>query len=164
MEVTVTKQDTQAIRMASSCVISLDASGGYCEMICETPAMEPLTHQRRHRINCEIVVCGNHKLRAGWRFCNVALLYYSTISEQRTILNTIRTGDRVRFEFYPDGHSNDYTRSAQLHADILRMHLFRKGTFVGMHVFDSAITPDNSARMCQGIILPMSNPQIAVMG
>lgn len=164
MENTITKQDMQSIKMASSCVISLDERGGYCEMICETPAAQPLTLERRHRINCEIVVHGNHKLRTGWRFCNVALLYHSAVTEQRTVLNAIRTGDRVRFEFYPDGHSNDYTKHAHLHADILRMHISRKGNFVGTYVFDSAITPNNSARMCQGIILPMSNPNISVMG
>jgi hypothetical protein len=76
--------------------------------------------------------------------------YHSQNTHESCIIKSLREGDEVTFEFYPDCHSNGYVAKAGLHADALFLRVTRgKNQF--RYELDQSICPDNSARMCRNV-------------
>lgn len=66
----------------------------------------------------------------------------------RTIASLLRPGDDITVAFVGDAASNGYVKDAHLHADVVRLHVTRKGAQRPL-VFevDTSICADNTARM-----------------
>lgn len=62
---------------------------------------------------------------------------------------TLRVGDSVRLEWFPDAHRNESLRDVGLHADVLYVHV-RRGKSWARYIAGTQVCPDNSARMCRG--------------
>jgi hypothetical protein len=65
--------------------------------------------------------------------------------------HTLRAGDSVRFEWYPDAHRNDVLRDVGYHADVLYVHI-RRGKTQARYIAATQVGPENSARMCREFV------------
>lgn len=63
--------------------------------------------------------------------------------------HTLRAGDQVRFNWYPDAHTNENLRGVGFHADVLYVDIIR-GKTSARYVAGTSVGPDDSARMCRG--------------
>lgn len=63
--------------------------------------------------------------------------------------HTLRAGDGVRFEWYPNAHSTENLKSVGYDADVLFVHI-RKGKMWAKYIAAVQTTPhDSLARMCR---------------
>lgn len=149
----LTKADINALKRADTIIVRLDATGGYCELVRRKPEDDPLAYEQRHRLACE--VAETYRYNAGdkrhdWRYFSATTLYKGEVYHAQALLALLREGDRVRFEFYPDAHRNGYVAQTNLHADMLRLIVWRKDKRFAEFEFDHSTCENNSARMCYG--------------
>lgn len=78
--------------------------------------------------------------------------YQSQRCDVSSIIATLKAGDEVKFRFYPDCHTNKYCEDAGLHGDALYLDVYRAGKHHATWQIDRTITPDNTARMCRGLV------------
>lgn len=122
----------------------------------EKSAKNPFEHREYHTIAAPVRGHYNYKTpEAQYRCVTSVTLYRSQHCAASSILATLRAGDEIALEFSPDGHSNDYVRTAGLHADVLYLHVYRKGVSHATFELESSICPDNSARMCRMLHRPL---------
>lgn len=93
---------------------------------------------------------GTAALENGAQCFAMAGIYHSQRCPVSSIMATLRAGDELTFSFYPDCHSNGYVAAANLHADVLYLHVIRNGKRNTWELIGS-ICPNNSARMCRGV-------------
>lgn len=146
---TLTKDDIHAIRKADDICIHLNARNpeGLVRLIkrkpynakpfdCDQEHVLPATVRMATRVTAECFAMTNAKFES---------------SGVGSILKTLRAGDELRFQFWPDAQGNQYTKDAGLYADSVYLDVIRDGKRVARWDIDSSITPDNSARMCRNI-------------
>jgi hypothetical protein len=155
----LTKLDIAAIRHADYFVLWLDSHGvvgSHVDFVKRAPdksVANPYPVDLRHTLPAPIWVAYDYAAPSqSWSCCTSVYLYWSSLDSVTSALKTLRAGDSIAFEFYPDGHSNQYVRDAGLHTDFLRLRVYRKGEEVGCWEVSQSTCPDNSARMCKPIV------------
>jgi hypothetical protein len=63
--------------------------------------------------------------------------------------HTLRPGDVVSFNWFPDANTNENLREVGLHADTLYV-IVQRGKKSAQYMAAVSVCPDNSARMCKG--------------
>jgi len=159
----LTKLDIAALRKADFLTVRFDGSdASKCEAFLIKRAVkserDPFATDQYHAIAAPVRVYGfDYKPEDVTRVqCwEMLWLYWSQGGHAESVLGTLRAGDAIKFEFYPDYHSNGYLAKAGLHGDALRLHVFRGDEtlrkLVATWELRSQCSPDNSARMCKGI-------------
>lgn len=147
----LTKDDITAIRRANDICIHLNERNpaGLVRLIKRKPYNpKPFDTDQEHVLPA-LVQMENDSTR-GDCFAMTGI-YHDQFTGVSSILKTLRVGDELTFRFYPDGHSNQYTKDAGLHADILYLDVRRNDKRVARWEFETSICPDNSARMCRNV-------------
>jgi hypothetical protein len=127
----LTKEDVSYLKRADD-VYAINIDGqNYLRVIKRAPFGDAFGLDRR----VDIPVGGNGK--NGW--------YHSAWEFPWA---SLRTGDEVRFYWYPDANRNEVLREAGLHADTLFVDITR-GKATHRYVAATQVCPDNSARMCR---------------
>lgn len=153
----LTKMDIAALRQADYIVAWLNSHGvvgAKFEAVkrAEKTEKSPFATDVRHEIAAPIRTVYDYRDQdAQWACCESVDLYPGQACQASSALATLRAGDAIALEFYPDGKSNDYVRAAGLHGDMFSLHVYRKGMKHATFVLRSSICPDNSARMCRKI-------------
>jgi hypothetical protein len=96
------------------------------------------------------VLVTDYSGKASRCFESVPLWRYSTGSAAATAIDSLKVGDEVEFQFYPDHSTNAYAGNARLHVDALFLYVTR-GKKRFEYLLEVSVCPDNSARMCQGV-------------
>lgn len=115
------------------------------------------TDQEHELVDCPIRVIDRFDTKGVVAFSHVSL-FHTQHSPSSTIVRSLRVGDQIEFNFYPDCHTNGYVAAAGLHADVLLLYVYRgEGNKQRRleYEIDSGISPNNTARMIRGI--PESN-------
>jgi hypothetical protein len=117
----------------------------------EKSEKDPFAQDVCHVIDAPIRVT-NHAsgtINSGRFYASMDFWRRTNDSHIAAVVSTLRAGDGISFEFYPDCHTTENLRTAGLHGDVLRLHVTRGKH---RHVFEIAqnTCPDNTARMCQG--------------
>lgn len=119
---------------------------------------DPFAVDRYHAIAAPIGVFGyDYKPDDVCRVTCVEVLwlYHDQHGHVASVFGTLRAGDAIKFEFYPDCHSNGNMARAGLHGDALRLHVYRGDEavrrLVAVWELATQCSPDNSARMCRGV-------------
>lgn len=126
----LTREDVSYLKRASD-VYAINIEGqNYLRVVKRAPFGDAFGEDRR----VDIPVDGNGQngwFHSAWEFPWASL----------------RTGDTVRFYWFPDANRNEVLREAGLHADVLFVDITR-GKSTHRYVAATQIAPDNSARMC----------------
>ena len=69
-----------------------------------------------------------------------------------SIIDTLRLGDRIGFEFRPDAGTTLSMAGHGLHGDDLALHVQRSPTRRQVFLLERLVSPDNWARMCRGAV------------
>ena len=154
----LTKDDIAAIRNADDICVHLGPQNpeGLVRLIKRKPMFnaKPFETDQEHVLTAWVTMetlSGRDALERGVAQCfAMAGIYHNQSSGVSSILKTVRVGDELTFSFYPDGHCNGYVAAAGLHADILYLHVRRKGKRQTWE-FDVSVCANNSARMCRGV-------------
>jgi hypothetical protein len=154
----LTALDVAALRKCDSLYVwrRNDDSGVIANKRVERNAKDPFASDTaRHAIEAPVRLKYDYRYDNSGANCSAHVSQYPTQKcHVSAIFATLRAGDGVAFEFYPDAHTNDYCAAAGLHADLLWMHVYRKGALLATWELGTSICPDNSARMCRGAIAP----------
>jgi hypothetical protein len=164
----LSKIDIAAIKQADFFTVWLDCngvSGGLVEFVKRAPeksVKHPYPTDLRHSLEAPIRVAYDYRYpERSWACVESVTLYWSSKDDMVcAIMRTLRAGDAIAFEFYPDCHSNQYVTDAGLHADALRMLVYRDSSRVACWEVAQSICPDNSARMCK----PMAKQYALITG
>jgi hypothetical protein len=155
----LTKNDITAIKMADHIVVHLNATHptGLVRLIQDQTPPVPFARETEHNLPALVTLEGRYTLYpesvTGSSVDCVSHQYvgYEGYNSVRSIMLSLKAGDELSFAFHPDSHSNQYTKDAGLHADVLYLTVRRKDKKVAVWTFDSTICPDNSARMCRNL-------------
>lgn len=151
----LTKLDIAAMRAATYMVASHNVNGDGAPRIefakeFAKSDKNPYATTEYHLIEAPIRVPYNYKQPDAQYRCLTSVRFYaSQACQASSALATLRAGDAVAFQFYPDSHTNQYLEEKELHGDALNMLVFRKGKHVATFELQTSVTPDNSARMCR---------------
>ena len=148
----LTKNDIKAIRDANDICIHLNARHpeGLVRLMKRKPYnAKPFETDQEYVLTANVRMETSDKPETVECFSMIGL-YHNQRSPSSSIFKTLRIGDEVTFSFYPDAHSNGYVAMADLHADVLYMHVTRNDKRQTWEL-DISITPSNSARMCKGV-------------
>lgn len=159
---TLTKNDIKAFRTADDLVVHLGGrvgNDGEVRLIKRKSRFNPKpfeTDQEYRLENCKVrleTAQGMKALHEGRATCFAMVgLYHSQRIPASNIIKTLKEADEITFSFWPDAHSNDYVRKAGLHADVLYLHVRRPDGKSYSWELDVSVCPDNSARMCKGVL------------
>lgn len=103
----------------------------------------PVTVRTRYGANNDNAMCFAH-----------TSLYYSQHANAASVMRTLRVGDEIKFEFYPDMHTTGGLKDAGFHADVILLCVRRNGQTIAEWELDTVICPDNTARMCRNCKSP----------
>ena len=81
----------------------------------------------------------------------VAVIWPYSAGHVRSVIDTLRAGDQIEMQFYPDGHSSPALLKAGFHADLLSLGIRRGGKPFAVFDFDVEISNSISWRMCRGV-------------
>jgi hypothetical protein len=148
----LTKIDIAALRHADHIVAWLDCNGvvgSKFEAVkrAEKTEKNPFATDIRHEIPAPVRTHGN----AAWSCVESVSLFPSQACQASSALATLRVGDAIALEFYPDSHTTQALREAGFHGDAFNLHIHRKGKLVATFELGSRTCQDNSARMCKQI-------------
>jgi hypothetical protein len=153
----LTKLDIAAFRKADTLCVHLHKNkpNGLVRLIKNADRNVAFDSNKEHVLECPVTLHGWHNrdaiLDGANCFAHISF-YHAQNTPASCIVNTLRVGDEISFEFYPDAHSNGNTTKAQLHADALYLIVRRDdGNKRYRWTMDVSICPDNSARMCHGV-------------
>lgn len=157
----LTKADVAALRQCDTVSVHYSAidpsvTGIVCTKRLERKETEPFADTERR------VTIGAGAPPVGVAYCYdrdftrarcFALVYnYPSQHDQTSsVIATLRAGDSVAFEFYPDAGSNGYCAEAGLHIDRLYLRVRRNGKDHASWCLTSGCSLDNSSRMCRDI-------------
>lgn len=80
----------------------------------------------------------------------VAVIWPYSEGHVRSIIDTLRAGDQIELQFYPDGHSSPALLKAGFHADLLSLSVRRNDKRVAS--FDLTVELSNNTwRMCRHV-------------
>jgi hypothetical protein len=153
----LTKIDIAALKHADYLTVRFDGSDNSKSAVsaikrAHKTEQDPFATDQYHTISAPIMVHGYDYKPASHVTCwEMLSLYYAQGGHVESVIGTLRAGDGVRFEFYPDYHSNGYMAKAGLHGDALRLHVTRGDKRFATWELAAQGCPDNSARMCKGI-------------
>lgn len=155
----LTKTDITAMRQASYMLVASNADGEgttKVEFTKQFPksATNPYEHREHHLIDAPVRVT---KEWAGtfekqYRCLTSISLYQSQACQASSIFATLRAGDSVVFQFWPDCGTGDYLKAAGLHDDRLSVLVYRKGRLAATFDLEHSVMPENSARMCRRVV------------
>lgn len=152
----LTAIDIAAMRKADYIVLWYGTDGvgphGLVHAVKRAPdksASEPFPRDATHMLEAPIRTTYDYRDPEGsWRCVTSISLYHSQHCHASSVFRTLKVGDAIAFEFYPDGHSTDSMKEAGFHTDLLRLHVYRKGATVA--VWDLKTETTNSQyRMCR---------------
>jgi len=130
-EAVLTKEDMSYLRRADD-VYAINIDGqNYLRVVKRRPFGDEFADDKR----VDIAVAGNGS--DGW-----------FVSLWGFPWHTLRAGDGVRFEWYPDAFRNEVLRNVGYHSDVLYLHI-RKGKTWARYIGAVQTGPENSARMCK---------------
>jgi hypothetical protein len=157
----LTKMDISAMRKADLLLVGLNhrAAGESLVKLSKTfrPSERcPFGHDSEHVIAAPVVL---HYGAYGDDTSHIKCwghvsLYADQQCIHSSVLATLRAGDGIKFEFYPDHHTTGGLANAGFHGDALRLQVYRGDKLVAKFVLDTCTSPDNTARMCKGAITP----------
>ena len=149
----LTKIDLAAMKQADFLSIRLDGETGLVRAIKERKKTdkEPFAHDIEHVIEAPV---RDYKrvygvTNSARKYRELIWLYPGQHCHVSSIIKLLRVGDKIEFEFYPDYHTNGYSKDARLHGDMLRLQVERGKERFTFNL-QASIAPENSARMCQG--------------
>lgn len=153
----LTKIDIAALRHADHIVAWLDCNGvvgSKFEAVkrAEKTEKNPFATDVRHEIAAP-VRC-HHDYRdenATWSCVESVSLFPSQACQASSALATLRVGDAIALEFYPDSDTTQALREHGFHGDVFNLHIHRKGKLVATFELGSCTSQDNSVRMCKRI-------------
>lgn len=127
----LTKGDVSYLRRATDVYAINIEDRNYLRCVKRADYQDAFSEDKR----VDIPVEGNGK--HGW-FCSVWSFPW----------HTIRAGDQVRFEWYPDAGTSELLREVNLHMDELYVHITR-GQKSARYLAEAIVCAENSARMCR---------------
>ncbi len=156
----LTKLDIAAMRAANTLCVHLTAHNptGLVRLIKHADRSKDVFAQDAEHVlaDCEVNLYGFHNrtaIRDGGKCFSLINFYHSQHTPASCIIRTLRIGDVISFQFYPDAHSNQYVKNAGLHADVLYMNV-KRGDKRFTWKLDCQVCPNNSARMCHNVGVP----------
>jgi hypothetical protein len=105
--------------------------------------------EEQYLINCN----GDVDTRTGWSQSgcrpDFTRAYHQVAFAQgdllwRTVVEFLRTGDRIALLWRPDASTNGYVQDAKLHADDFCVEVWRKNRLVGRFLLDVCVTAKGS--------------------
>jgi hypothetical protein len=165
----LTKFDVAALAQCDTLSVHLSNSGGaeaprvWATKRIEKTERNPFAQDADHHMAVPVRINTGlgygHALDTAEARCWAYLTNYkSTECHVASVLRTLRAGDAIAFEFYPDSGSTRALAQSGFHGDSLRLIVERKGRKDGAtrDLFEMcrSVAPDNSARMCKGIPSP----------
>lgn len=155
----LTKFDIAAIRKADDITVHLSVRHpeGLVRLIkrkrhADGPFAQDMEHVLPAKAEIE-TIHGRAELESGRaQFFAMAYIYHDQHGQVSLALKSLRVGDELTFSFYPDAWTNQYAARERLHGDLLLMKVRRKGKTIARWEIAHSVCPDNSARMCQGVL------------
>lgn len=151
----LTKMDISALRQADYIVAWLDRNGVVGSKFEAVKRVEksdtnPFPVDMRHEIAAPIRPPYDYRNEgAKWSCVESVTFYRSQACQGSSIINTLRAGDGIALQFYPDAHTTEALKEAGFHGDTFNLLVYRKGNHVATFELRSVICQDNSARMCK---------------
>jgi hypothetical protein len=157
----LTKMDISAMRKADMLLVGLNhrAAGESLVKLVKTfrPSDScPFGHDAEYVIGAPVILrYGAYGDDTSHVHCwSHVSLYPDQQCTRSSILATLRAGDGIKFEFYPDHHTTQGLARAGFHGDAIRLLVYRGDKHVATFVLDQCTCPDNTARMCKGAVTP----------
>jgi hypothetical protein len=153
----LTKLDIAALRQCDYIVAWLDRNGvvgSRFEAVkrAQKTEKDPFATDQAHEIAAPIRTVFDYRdENAVWSCCESVSLYRSQACQGSSIINTLRAGDAIALQFYPDSHTTQALREVGFHGDAFNMLVYRNGKHVATFELRSTICQDNSARMCRKV-------------
>lgn len=126
----LTKIDVAAMRQCDALTVNYARDGG---TVCATKEVakterQPFAQDVSHYIDAPVSI----RTYRGEDISHVRAYghvrqYHGQRCDARSIIATLRPGDRIAFEFCAGGHSTDAMLAADVHGDFLRIIIRRKG-------------------------------------
>jgi hypothetical protein len=113
----------------------------------EQSESQPFACDKEHAIAAEVT---NNDIARLWKCSELVRVYRDNQDHASAVFAMLRAGDKVRFHFYPDAHTNQYLRDAGLHGDALKL-IVERGAKKFWFELSSSHCPDNTARVCQSV-------------
>lgn len=153
----LTKLELAALRQCDALCVHLSKDFTAVRAIKRNPKTEkePFAQDQEQLITADVgleTLRGREELESGRVKCFAHIsLYPNQKHTSWLILQTLRVGDELTFNFYPDAHTNGYIAAAGLHGDALYLNVRRKGKTVARWSLAHSICPTNTARMVTGV-------------
>ena len=153
----LTKMDIAALKHADYIVAWLNSNGVVGSRFdavkrAEKTDKNPFATDLRHEIAAPIRTVYDYRdADASWSCVESVQFYRSQACQASSIINTLRVGDAIALQFYPDAHTTEALREVGFHGDAFNMLVYRKGQHVATFELRAVICADNTARMCKKI-------------
>jgi hypothetical protein len=151
----LTKLDIAALRQADYIVAWLDCNGVVGSKFQavkravkteKNPFATDVVHEIAAPVRCRYDYRDEN---ATWSCVESVTFYRSSPCPAGSAIATLRAGDAITLEFYPDSHTTQALREAGFHGDAFNLHIHRKDKHVATFELRSSICQDNTARMCK---------------
>lgn len=148
----LTKLDIAALRHADSLVVTHAPGRHIVDLVKNNRPSEkdPFATEIRHRLDVPTSVYADGKDRSD-ATCFAMVSLYRFGGHAESVLKTLRVGDEISFQFYPDAHSNIAMARLRLHGDVLKLIVKRNGFSFAEFDLQTSVCPENSARMCKNV-------------
>jgi hypothetical protein len=153
----LTKIDIAALRHADHIVAWLDCNGVVGSLFeavkrAEKTEKNPFATDIRHEIPAPVRTVFDYRdENATWSCVESVTFYRSQACQASSALATLRAGDAIALQFYPDSHTTQALKEHGFHGDAWNLLVYRKDKLVATFELRSSICQDNSARMCKRI-------------
>jgi len=156
----LTKIDIAALRQADYLMIGTHGASNYSRQTKPDPVFRagkrfpkseknPYEHDVQHSVPAPIRCKYNYKTPDSEYHCAEYLsLFPDQKCDTSSILATLRAGDAIAIEFYPDHGTHDDLREGGFHCDAVQLLVYRKGSLHATFMLASRVNRSRY-RMCR---------------
>jgi len=154
----LTKLDVAALRKADYIVCWLNSHGvvgSRFEAVkrAEKTVANPFAVDVHHEIAAPVTCVRDWSNGNGeWACVESVTFYRSQVCHAASVIGTLRAGDAIKLQFYPDAHSSPVLKEAGFHGDQFNLVVYRAGKRHAIFELRSSICQNNSARMCRPVV------------